>query len=117
MAQTVEQRNKALALANEVRVAQARMLRGVRAGTVELEDALADPAIGSMQVHRLLRNVPVQRTARASYGYRSDCVWVEKALKAAGCAPWRRVRDLTDRQRRVLVEFDRPVKRARASDG
>jgi hypothetical protein len=112
---TTEQRDEALALANEVRVAQARMLRGVRAGTVELEDALADPAVGSMQVHRLLRNVPVRKTAVGAY--RSEGPWVEKALKAAGCAPWRRVRDLTERQRRVLVEFDRPVKRSRASDG
>jgi hypothetical protein len=120
MAMTEPQRRQkrgALDAANAVRFRRAALLAALRSDELEFtEEVLTDPAVASMYVERLLASVPylAPRSRRHETERR---VWVDRAMREAGCGPLKKVGGLTDRQRRALVDFDRPAKRARASDG
>lgn len=92
---TIDQRREALAIANEVRFARARLKRDIAAGRVLVADVLADPPalVASMPSIELLRAVPhVGRCKAGSW------------LKRGGVTdPSRPVGRLTARQREELA--------------
>lgn len=87
-----EQCRASLATANHVRLNGAALRREVRAG-LPLSDALYDPRAGSLTVYALL-------TARHGWG-RARAM---RILNAYHVSEGRRVRELTDRQRRALAQ-------------
>ena len=82
---------EALARANEVRFARARLKRDVKAGTLSIRDALELDCARRMRVMDVL-------TAQCWWGPHR----ARKALRAAGCSERVLVEQLTDRQRQVL---------------
>ncbi len=91
-----EQRLRALAKANEVRVARARLKQDVAAGRIELARVLADPPACALtaKVRALLLVVPRIGPARA-----------DRALARCRIAHAKTVGGLSDRQRAELVEL------------
>jgi hypothetical protein len=91
-----EQRLRALAKANEVRVARARLKRAVAAGRIELARLVADPpsCVRTAKVRELLLVVPRIGPARA-----------DRLLGRCRIAHAKTVGGLTDRQRAELVEL------------
>jgi hypothetical protein len=87
----VEQRLSALNVANRRRCEASRLKREIARGTLSLTDALGDPRAEVVVVAVLLG-------CRRGWGQ----VKVRKALRAAGVSPTLRVRELTNRQRKVL---------------
>jgi hypothetical protein len=98
----VSQHLDALALANEIRLAQAAVLREIRsangtAGDLAAE-ALRNPTdtVGSIRLERLLRALP-----------RMGPRYADKTLAEVGMSRGRlsrRVRELTERERHVLAD-------------
>ena len=89
----MSQQLEALRVANEVRFAAADVKRAVRAGRLPLDEALWDERAGSIRLRDLL-------LVRAGQGpYR-----VDKLLHRLEVNGYRRVGDLTDRQRRVVAD-------------
>jgi hypothetical protein len=91
-----EQRLRALAKANEVRVARARLKREVAAGRIELARLVAEPptCVQSAKVRELLLAVPRIGPARA-----------DRLLARSRIAHAKTVAGLSDRQRAELVEL------------
>jgi len=91
-----EQRVRALAKANEVRVARTQLKRGVAAGRVELAWVVADPptCVQTAKVRELLLVVPRIGPARA-----------DRALARCRIAHAKTVGGLSDRQRAELIEL------------
>jgi hypothetical protein len=91
-----EQRLRALAKANEVRVARARLKRGVAAGRIELARVLADPPACALtaKVRELLLVVPRIGPVRA-----------DRALARCRIAHTKKLGGLSDRQRAELIEL------------
>jgi hypothetical protein len=89
------QRQEALALANEVRIARAQIRRDLRAGRIFIEELLADPpdCILNAPVDWLIGSAPRIGRARTA-----------QALRAIKAGPKRRVGDLTERQRYLLAQ-------------
>ncbi len=90
----MEQNLEALELANEVRMARARVKRALRAGTISLSEAMSDPSTSTMQVYDLLR-------ARSYWGPKR----INNALFSARVGRERLVRSLTPGERRRLCEM------------
>jgi hypothetical protein len=86
-----EQRLVALGLANRRRCEASRLKHEIASGSLSLTDALDDPRAQVVVVAVLLG-------CRRGWGR----VKVRKALRAAGVSPTLRVRELTNRQRKVL---------------
>ncbi len=91
MTEEIPQHLKALALANEIRLAQAELKGEVRRGELSLADALEDPRAQRLRVEALLMAQWRWGVARA-----------RRALLRAGIVERRTVAELTPRQRRVL---------------
>ena len=87
---------RALAKANEVRVARAQLKRGVAAGRIELARVVADPptCVQTAKVRELLLVVPRIGPARA-----------DRVLARCRIAYAKTVGGLSDRQRAELVEL------------
>jgi hypothetical protein len=103
-----EQRLRALAKANEVRVERARLKREVAAGRIELVRLVADPpsCVQTAKVRELLLVVPRTGPARA-----------DRVLARCRIAHAKTVGGLSDRQRAELVDCS-PAERCRlAPDG
>lgn len=103
MKQTMErqqQRDDALAKANSVRLAQATLRR-------ELRDL--DRVDGERELADLIRCSNEDHVLRAKVGYlmasvqRRGHAWYRRILGGLGISPQRKVRDLTDRERRVIA--------------
>lgn len=86
--------------ANEQRVAGAAVRAELAAGQVTVAQALEDPRSGSLSVHDLLCSPPKWGPARA------EMVLRPQRMGVAGEMIWplRRVRELTERERRLIVE-------------
>ncbi|MBA2706836.1 MAG: hypothetical protein H0U59_03410 [Gemmatimonadaceae bacterium] len=98
----LEQRDKSLRLANEVRVARAQLKRDLRAGAVNPIRLVMDPPdyAARMTVSTMLRAVPKVGVVKA------------KAIpRRAGFSEDRRLADLTDRQRHQFAMALRRVTR------
>ena len=95
-ARSPEQRLRALANANKVRSARARLKRDLAAGQVELARILADPPpyAQSARVRDLLVCVPGIGPARAS-----------RALSHCRIAEAKTIAGLSDRQRAELIDL------------
>jgi hypothetical protein len=91
-----EQRLRALAKANEVRVARAQLKRAVAVGRIELARLVADPpaCVQTAKVRELLLVVPGIGPARA-----------DRVLAHCRIAHAKTVGGLSDRQRAELVEL------------
>jgi hypothetical protein len=91
-----EQRQAALARANEVRVARAQLKRELAAGTIELAQLLSVPPASAerAKVEELLLAVPRIGPARA-----------QRALAHCRIAETKTVAGLSDRQRAELIDF------------
>jgi hypothetical protein len=91
-----EQRLRALAKANEVRVARAQLKRQVAAGRIELAQVVADPpaCAQTAKVRQLLLVVPRIGPARA-----------DRVLAHCRIAYAKTIGGLSDRQRAELVEM------------
>lgn len=91
-----DRRMGALAKANEVRVARARLKQQLRAGDVRIEQALATPpeCASTAKVLELLLAVPNLGPTRAS-----------RLLTSAGVNPTKTVGTLTERQRTHLIDL------------
>lgn len=87
------QHMKALAHANEVRFAAARLKRDVKAGRLTIPEALNDPRAQCLEVMDLLISQPRWGRHR-----------VLTVLTPRFISETKRVRDLTDRQRDVLAD-------------
>lgn len=83
----------ALDLANRIRLDGAAVIREIHAGLLTVTDALDDPRAQALPIGRVL-------TAQRAWGPTK----ANKLLNAHYIWPTRRVRDLTPRQRRVLVD-------------
>lgn len=79
-------------MANATRTARAGIKAGLRAGTLSLDAALRDAWTQTMPVIDLLRSLPRWGDQRA-----------RRALREAGASEFRRVGELTERQRAVLA--------------
>lgn len=84
----------ALARANEIRTANAQLMRAIRGGAVTAADVLRNPpeATLSMPIGRLLMSVPRVGDARMS-----------ALLRRLQISPTRRVGRLTERERHALA--------------
>lgn len=89
----VAQRMRALSRANAVRIGAAQLRRELGAGTISLADALEDERAQPVEIFALLY-------AQRRWGPRR----VRSLLNRVMIGEHRRVRDLTARQRAVLVE-------------
>lgn len=93
---TNPQHMDALATANRVRLEACDVKREVRAGQITVADALTDPRAGALTIGALL-------CAQNRWGHTRM-----RRLLASALGGWlleeRRVRDLTDRQRRALTD-------------
>ena len=87
----VPQHLSALARANEVRFARARVKRALKAGRITLAQALDRDAVQSMRVMDLL-----------ACQHRWGPVRARKLLRAAGCSERLLVEQLTERQRELI---------------
>lgn len=87
------QQSEALQLANQIRIAGSLVRAEIAAGLLTVEDALADPRAQVMPIGRLLCALPHWGPKKSSYLLNGAFIW-----------PTRRVRDLTDRQKAVIVE-------------
>jgi hypothetical protein len=83
----------ALEVANTVRVQAKHLRQEVTTRQTSFADALNDPRAGSMPIGRLLCDVPHWGPSKSHALLNRHHIW-----------PTRRVRDLTDRQKRLLVE-------------
>lgn len=92
---------RALERANEVRFARARVKRSIATGALSVPAALGLDAVASMWIYDVLQ---AQYGWGSSKKYRSRGVKAMRVLREAGVNPYRRVRDLTERQRVALVE-------------
>jgi hypothetical protein len=88
---TAEQRLSALDLANRVRLGGSEVRREVAAGVLSVSDALDDPRAQGMPIGRLLLAQPRWGQQKAGRLLKQLTIW-----------PQRPVRDLTDRQRRLI---------------
>ena len=87
----------------EMREARARLKHGLRAHGISVAQALGEPCAKSMTVYDLVR----ARFARGSkYGHaQTERLLAEvDVLLGLGLSPYRRVGDLTDRQKRALLQ-------------
>jgi hypothetical protein len=87
------QQLQALAIANRVRSDGVAVQREIAAGTLTVVDALEDPRASGLHVGRLL-------CAQRGYGPGK----AHRLLGSLGIWPTRRVRDLTERQRKLIAE-------------
>lgn len=92
----VPQPLRALQHANTVRLAGLAVKRDVKTGALSLAQALADERAGSLTVMDLLVAQPRWGVSRASL-----------VLQCLRISEIRRVRELTDRQRRVIAQAAR----------
>jgi len=90
------QRAEALRVANSVRIAACQVRQEVAAGRTTLADALFDERAQSMPIGRLIE-------ARPRWGK----VKAARLMRAMGIYPGRHVRDLTDRQKRLIAKATR----------
>lgn len=90
---TVDQRRSALEKANETRVAMSEVRLELAAGVIALAEALEDERAGACFVYAMLNSI------RRVGPYRARRVMFD-----AGVPELKRVRDLTPRQRRALVD-------------
>ena len=87
----------------ELREARAQLKRDLRSMTVTFDEALGQPCVQSMRVYDLAR----ARFARGSkYGHAQTDRLLAKAgvLLGAPLSPYRKISDLTGRQKRALVQ-------------
>lgn len=100
MASSYAQRVAALQIANQTRIDQAGVKAEIRAGRRAVPEILESPpaCLGSLQIWKLLQLAPrvgpkrVRQVLAATY------------LEGVGeVAPWRKLGDLTPRQREVLA--------------
>lgn len=92
MEATTSQPRQALAIANQTRLRGAALRHRLQAGRVCFAEAIRDPAAASETVERMLR-------WQAGWGSHR----VRVATVRAGISPFKRVRDLTDRQVSILI--------------
>ena len=90
------QRSEALRAANSVRIAGCQIRQEVAAGRTTLADALFDERAQSMPIGRLLE-------ARPRWGK----VKAARLMRTMEIYPGRHVRDLTDRQKRLIAKATR----------
>lgn len=93
---TSDQRQAALARANEIRVLRARLKRDIRGGESRLEDVLGEPPtyVRSAKVTDLLVAVPGVGPTRAT-----------RLLKRCAISEAKTVGGLTERQRSALINL------------
>jgi hypothetical protein len=80
--------------ANVVRIEQARLKREIRAGRLSLADALEKPAFARTMVWDLLLALPPRQEAIER---------AERLIEGGECSHYRRVGELSLRQRTLLV--------------
>jgi hypothetical protein len=83
----------ALAIANLVRIRAAEIKQDVKRGIISVADAIQMDEMQHVRIHLLLK-------AQIGYGE----VRIHKLLKGISISPLRRIRDLTDREKRMIVE-------------
>jgi hypothetical protein len=98
-ARSLEQRERALAKANEVRLARARLKLDLAAGRIELASVLSDPppCAQTAKLRDLLLAVPRIGPAR-----------VNRALAHCRIPDSKSIAGLSDRQRATLIELLHP---------
>lgn len=89
----------ALERANEVRLARSTVKRGIREGRISLQQAMDLECIQSMKVFDLLQS---QRYWGSSGKSASTGVRAVQTLSRLHISPYRRIEDLTSRQRVLL---------------
>lgn len=92
---------RALARANEIRLARSEAKRGIRGGELSIAEAMRLECCQSMTVYDLLQ---AQRGWGSSGLKKSEGRRATKVLSRLEISPYRRVEQLSDRQRGLLVE-------------
>jgi hypothetical protein len=94
---------KALAKGNEIRLARAQIKRDLAAGRRDICDLISDPpdALASMPVIELL--MAQHRWGQTRSGRALRGLWDPRVMAPLTIAEQRKLGELTDRQRRVLV--------------
>lgn len=92
-AQSLQQRRAALARANEVKLRRVKAKRAIFEGKLSITDALDLDCCQTMSIYQLLGSQ-----------YLWGPVTTLEACSRIPISPYRRVQDLTPRQRRALIE-------------
>lgn len=94
---------EALERGNEIRLARAQVKRELRAGEIDLAEAMEAECMASMPLGKLLAQQPQWASKR-----------VRRFLVTLGMAESRQVRELTERQKRIVLEqIDTPPRELR----
>ena len=103
----VEQRTAALESANRIRFGRAALKREIREGTLSVVDALDDERAGGMTVFQLLQ----AQKYWGSSGKQHTGLRSQRLLSRVEVSPYRKVGDLTLRQKALIMDVLEPVER------
>jgi acyl CoA:acetate/3-ketoacid CoA transferase alpha subunit len=107
-----EQQKASIARATVVHVRRGELRRQLRAGTLGLADVIADEAVGSMTAVNLLCEMECIR--KRGHAPAATTERAERVLAEFRVSPYRLVRELTERQRGLIVAAVESMREAKS---